>query len=218
MTDRYPGYDVLNKRNGPSWNEPTRRVVDARLNLPTAPRFFNDEERRTLSAVCERIMPQTRARARVDLAAHVDDKMSSNRTDGYRYPGMPPQGEAWRRGLAALEEVARKDHGQDFSSLTAEAQVDMLRSMEAGTFTATSLGEMLPTWFFTSRVVADIVNAYYAHPTAWSEIGWGGPASPRGYVRLQAGMRDPWEPVEVVPERATPGEEAAAERRNRHVR
>ena len=42
----------------------------------------------------------------------------------------------------------------------------------------------------------DIGSAYYAHPTAWSEIGFGGPASPRGYVRMDENRRDPWEAVE----------------------
>jgi hypothetical protein len=46
-------------------------------------------------------------------------------------------------------------------------------------------------------VLHDVINAYYAHPTAWSEIGFGGPASPRGYVRLDAGRRDPWEAAEA---------------------
>jgi hypothetical protein len=50
---------------------------------------------------------------------------------------------------------------------------------------------------FKHRVARDIVYAYYAHPTAWSEIGWGGPASPRGYVRMDFDERDPWEAAEV---------------------
>ncbi len=28
--------------------------------------------------------------------------------------------------------------------------------------------------FFHQRILADVVKAYYAHPTAWNEIGWGG--------------------------------------------
>jgi hypothetical protein len=59
----------------------------------------------------------------------------------------------------------------------------------------------------------DIVLAYYAHPSAWSEIGWGGPASPRGYVRLDFNDRDPWEAVEVGSD-----DDAAVRRINRHVR
>ncbi len=66
--------------------------------------------------------------------------------------------------------------------------------------------------FFTKRVLHDIVGAYYAHPTAWSEIGWAGPASPRGFVRLDKNRRDPWEAAE-----AYPGEEATARRENTRV-
>ncbi len=210
---RYPGYDVLRKRNGPSWNDPTRRAVDARLSVPSRPRFFTEAEWPTLEAVCDRIMPQHGNDAPVNLAAQVDEKMLSNRTDGYRYPGMPSQGEAWRRGLAALEEAAHKDQGKSFPALEPASQDSMLRSMQEGTFLADALGGMPAKWFFTSRIVADVVSSYYAHPTAWNELGWAGPAGPRGYVRLQKGMRDPWEPVE-----ATPGHEHAAERSNRHVR
>ena len=213
MTDpvpnRFPGYDVLRKKNGPSWNDPTTRAIEARLSVPDQPRFFNQTEWRTLRAVCDRIMPQEA----VSLAAQVDARMLSGRTDGYRYPGMPKQGDAWRRGLAALEEAAQRDRGTAFASLDAAAQDAMLRSMQEGSFRADALADMPAKGFFTSRVLPDIVNAYYAHPAGWNEIGWGGPASPRGYVRLQNGRRDPWEPVE-----ATPGHEAEAERKNRHVR
>ena len=66
--------------------------------------------------------------------------------------------------------------------------------------------------FFNMRLAHDIVVAYYAHPTAWSEIGWGGPASPRGYVRMDFDERDPWEAAE-----AKPGDETAARRKNRRV-
>jgi hypothetical protein len=61
-------------------------------------------------------------------------------------------------------------------------------------------------------VLLDIVSAYYAHPTAWNEIGFGGPASPRGYVRMGLDRRDPWEAVE-----AKPGEEETARRENTRV-
>jgi hypothetical protein len=42
----------------------------------------------------------------------------------------------------------------------------------------------------------EAVSVYYAHPAAWSEIGFGGPASPRGYVRIEADRRDSWEAIE----------------------
>ncbi len=72
---------------------------------------------------------------------------------------------------------------------------------------------MRPAEFFRARLLHDVVGAYYAHPSAWNEIGFGGPASPRGYVRMHYDRRDPWEAAE-----ARPGREAEARRENASVR
>ena len=66
--------------------------------------------------------------------------------------------------------------------------------------------------FFARRILVDVPPLYYSHPKAWNEIGFGGPASPRGYVRLEGDRPDPWEAIE-----ATSGDEAKAKRKNRHV-
>jgi hypothetical protein len=85
--------------------------------------------------------------------------------------------------------------------------------MQKGELNDGAWRDMPPQLFFTDRVLHDICGAYYSHPAAWSEIGFGGPASPRGYVRLVAGRRDPWEAVE-----AAPGEEDRAREENERVR
>jgi hypothetical protein len=60
-------------------------------------------------------------------------------------------------------------------------------------------GEPRPIWasvpqkaLFTKWLTMTL-EAYYSHPNVWSEIGYGGPAYPRGYVRTQLGQSDPWE-------------------------
>ena len=45
-------------------------------------------------------------------------------------------------------------------------------------------------WAVVTRMT---LSAYYAHPWAWNEIGFGGPAYPRGYARLGLGQRESWE-------------------------
>lgn len=37
-------------------------------------------------------------------------------------------------------------------------------------------------------VMRGVLSAFYSHPWAWNEIGFGGPAHPRGYVRLGLGQ------------------------------
>lgn len=203
MTDRFPGYDVLGKRHTPSWNDKTREVIDQRLAMRAdAHRAFTDTQWLTLNALCERIVPQPADRAPAPLAAMIDEKVFENRTDGYRDGRLPPLGEAWRRGLAGLDAEARTRHGRPFHDLSSAEQDGLLGAVQKGLADHAAWGDMPARLFFEKRAVRDIVAAYYAHPKAWNEIGFGGPAAPRGYVRLQADRRDPWEASEARPGRA----------------
>ena len=46
---------------------------------------------------------------------------------------------------------------------------------------------------FWVLLLGDCVTAYYSHPWSWDEIGFGGPAYPRAYMRLENGLPEPWE-------------------------
>ena len=197
------------KQGSPSWDAVTRRVIERRLAVPLQPRFFTPAEWETLSALCDRILPQPDRHPPVPLPAYVDAKITEKHLDGYRYASLPPQGEAWQRGLAALDAEAQAAEGKRFHLLPAAAQDALIRRMQAGELTDPAWGGMPCKPFFEHRVIADITHAYYAHPLAWNEIGFGGPASPRGYVRMQLDKRDPWEAAE-----AKPGEAERARREN----
>lgn len=212
MSERYPGYDVLAKRHTPSWNEQTRRVIDRRLALPREPRFLAEAEWRTLEAVCGRIVPQPKTRPPVPTAAMVDARLFENRGDGYRDYRLPPLREAWQKGLKAIRIEARRRHGVGFEALDAVEQDALLRAAQDGLLSDPAWEGMDCALFFAKRLLLDIVMAYYGHPTAWNEIGFGGPASPRGYVRMNFDRRDPWEAAE-----ASPGREAEAARENSRV-
>ncbi|SEP61630.1 Gluconate 2-dehydrogenase subunit 3 [Faunimonas pinastri] len=212
MNERYPGYDVLDKRFTQSWNEKTREVVDKRLSVHPGPRFFTAEEWPVVQAICGRILPQPSDRPPVPLPAYVDLKLHEDRQEGYRYAGVPEEREAWRRGIAALQAEASDRHRGSFADLPAAEQDALLHAMQRDELKNPAWGDMPPALFFSKRVIPDITNAYYAHPTAWSEIGFGGPASPRGYVRMDFNKRDPWEAAE-----AHPGGEEKARRENRRI-
>ncbi|HVZ10285.1 gluconate 2-dehydrogenase subunit 3 family protein [Rhodopila sp.] len=213
MSERYPGYDVLAKRTGPSWNAQTRRVVDQRLAVPREPRFLSASEFETLDAIASRVTPQPAGRPPIPVAALIDDRLLRGRQDGFRGAAMPREAEAWPRGLRAIDAEARAQYGLAFHTLSGERQDAILRRVAAGDAHHQAWRGMPPATFFTQRLLSDIVQAYWSHPTAWSEIGWGGPASPRGYVRMGYDRRDPWEAAEA---RADNG--VQARRDNRRVR
>jgi Gluconate 2-dehydrogenase subunit 3 len=214
MNDRYPGYNVISKRDTLSWNEQTRRVIDARMAIhPDAHDFFSDEEWPTVLAICRRIAPQPPDRSHpAPVASMVDAKLASGQGDGYRDHRLPHQGEAWRRGVRALDAEAHARAGAKFHELVPAQQDEILRAAQEGKTRSNAWGDMPPALFFSKRLVHDVVGAYYAHPAAWNEIGFGGPASPRGYVRLNFDRRDSWEAAE-----ARPGREEEARRENARV-
>jgi choline dehydrogenase-like flavoprotein len=214
LAERYPGYEVLAKRDSPSWNEQTRGVIEERLRLdPEHHEFFTDTEWPTVRAVCARILAEERGEAaRAPVAAMLDMKLAKDAREGYREPSLPPQREAWRRALLALDAESVVRHGCRFHELDPGAQAELLRLCQQGELRDPAWGDMPPKEFFTKRLLHDVVGNYYAHPVAWNEIGFGGPAAPRGYVRMQYDRRDPWEAAE-----AKPGREREALRENERI-
>src|SRR5512146_773747 len=129
MPDRFPGYDVLAKRHTPSWNQKTREVINARLALSDAPKFFTRTEFSLVVALASRIVPQPTTRPPIPVANLVDHQLDHDQEDGYRQSGMPRQRDAWRHGLEAISAEARQAYGAPFEVLGASEQHALLRSM-----------------------------------------------------------------------------------------
>jgi hypothetical protein len=214
MSPRYPGYDVLAKRDYPSWHAQTRRVIDERLAVGAAAhRFFSDEEWLTVRAVCDRVIPQPHDKpGRVPIAALLDEQLHLSATEGYRDARLPPMREAWKHTARALDSESLKSHGHRFHELDSGQQDVLLSRVQCGDVHEAAWEGLPAKIVFEERVLRDITRVYYSHPTAWNEIGFGGPAAPRGYVRMNFDRRDPWEASE-----ARPGREEQARRENGRI-
>ncbi|MBW4092296.1 MAG: gluconate 2-dehydrogenase subunit 3 family protein [Proteobacteria bacterium] len=210
--DRFPGYDVANKRDTLSWDAVTRTAINRRLAVPHEPRFLAPPQWRTLDALCRRILPQPADRPPIPLAALLDATLCAGGTQGFRVHPLPHDPDAWKHGLDALDAEAREQFGAAFCELAEDTQDSLLVQAQNGKLHNPAWDPMTAQLFFEKRILVDIPAMYYSHPTAWNEIGFGGPASPRGYVRMELNRRDPWEAVE-----RKPGHEAEARLQNRHV-
>jgi hypothetical protein len=167
----------------------------------------------TLKAIVERITPQPQDRPPVNAAAMVIDKIAHDAGDGHRPEGLPRLRDAWTAGLDAIEAEAQARHAGPFAELAGEDADTLLRAVENGSAGHRAWGPLSPRLFWCWRLLPDIVGAYFAHPSAWSAMGFGGPAAPRGYVRLEADRRDGWEAAERAPHQLI-----SAAVRNRRVR
>lgn len=202
---RYPEYNVLDGWSSPSWDDQTRQVVRQRLEQVPPIRFFTAEEAALVALVSERIVPQPDRvpDARVPIVPFIDERLHEDRRSGYRYEGMPPQREAWRAGLAGIEATSRHLHGRAFAALSGEEQDAVLRCIAQGNPPGDPWERVDAKRFFAGVLCDTVVKTYYAHPIAWNETGYGGPASPRGHVRKWIGGVDPWEAHERPARRGT---------------
>jgi hypothetical protein len=189
MHGRYPDYNVLDEAD--HWDEATRRLVLERVEKTPPIRFFTKAEADTLGIFCDLVMAQDRE-PKIPVLNMVDAKLFAGELDGFRYADMPDDRETWRRLALGLDAAARQHGSGDFAGASEDVQMRVVDALAKGKLHGKVWDELPPakTWKVVSRA---ILSAFYSHPWAWNEIGFGGPAYPRGFARLGAGQRESWE-------------------------
>lgn len=193
----YPEFSTLRQQK--FWDAKTREVVLDRVSNVPKIRFFTPQEARLLEAVCDRVLPQDDRDAahKIPIVPQIDKRLYENSHNGYRYDDMPPDREAFQLGLIAIEKIAQHRHGCGFLEIGPLEQDGILLSLHNGNPSAAhDIWLRMPVDRFWMLLVADCADAYYSHPWAWDEIGFGGPAYPRAYMRLERGEAEPWESEE----------------------
>lgn len=191
-TVRFPGFDVLGQ--SPTWDDVTRELVLARLDPPEPLRFFDSTQAAVAAALFDQLLGQ-RYEPRVPVVSMVDTRLADGQTDGWRYADMPEDGEAFRATLRGLDDDARKRSRSGFADLSWEEQAAVVGAVQDGPATWHGL-PAVHVWSLWTRYAC---TAFYSHPWAWSEIGFGGPAYPRGYGNLGMDRREHWEVRDVSP-------------------
>ncbi len=197
MRGRYPEYNCLEQAD--HWDPQTRRVVHDRVERPPSFAFFNEREIETLTAFCDVVLAQD-SEPRVPVLAFVDRKLAAGTLDGFQYAGMPDDRETWRLVARGLDEAARELTGDSYAQLEWSVQEKVADQFADGNLKGRVWDEVEQTRAW-SVLLRSVLSAFYSHPWAWNEIGFGGPAYPRGYARLGGGLRESWEGKEAaVPE------------------
>jgi hypothetical protein len=192
MHGRYPDYNVLDEAE--HWDEVTRRMVLERVETTPPIRFFSGPEVATLQVFCDLVMAQDRE-PKVPVLNMVDAKLFAGELDGFHFADMPDDRETWRRVPLGLDAAARQHGCPNFVDASGEVQRKVIDALSKGELHGEVWDELPPakTWKVVTRA---ILSAFYSHPWAWNEIGFGGPAYPRGYARFGLGQRENWEGVE----------------------
>jgi gluconate 2-dehydrogenase subunit 3-like protein len=197
MVGRYPDYDVL--REVGHWDETTRRVVLARLQDIPKIAFFSEAEAATAGAFCDVVLAQD-DEPRIPVLNYVDQKLAQGNGDGWQYYDLPHDGETWRRVVRGLDEEAQRNAFDSYAAASLEVQTEIVHrfnkgELHGGTWETINVAR---AWKVVMRYAC---QAFYSHPWAWNEIGFGGPAYPRGYGAFgnpELGERESWEADEAA--------------------
>lgn len=187
----YPDYDVLKHLD--EWDSHTKEIVRRRMGPFKEQAFFSDWEVRLLMAVISNLVYDNRQEIAEWIIYHLDQKMTSEIGESERKKGIPPEKVFVREGLNAIDHVARLRYHKNFVELDDNKQFQILADLQLGKADQIPEWSRIPQKDLFKKLSGAIVDAYYSHPAVWSEIGYGGPAYPRGYYRIEFGLTDPWE-------------------------
>ena len=188
---RYPAYDVWEEND--KWDEHTRKIVGKRKAAQVTHQFFTPNQALQLQAIVSQLVNDHRLEVLTYVVQHLDESAASPIGEAQRKVGVPPKQELYRLGLAGVDAESKARYKGSFLALKQEEQKAVLEAVSRGeSLDRQAWKQLSPTDFF-KRILHDAVSAYYSHPLVWSDIGYGGPAYPRGYVRVEKGLTDPWE-------------------------
>jgi len=191
----YPGFSTLGQKA--FWDKTTRDLVVDRVENPPELKFFTAEEACFWTVVFDHLIPQTDRvpERRIPLVPSLDKRLYEDRTIGYRFEDMPHDRDVYKTlGIQAIDAEAQARFGQRFLQIPHREQDVVLCAIHDGhPKGGHEIWHRMSIHRFWQLIIGDAIDAYYAHPWAWDEIGFGGPAYPRAYVRLERGEPEPWE-------------------------
>jgi len=170
-------------------------VVFERVESVPPIRFFTAPEALTLGVFCDLVLAQD-AEPKIPVLGMVDAKLFAGELDGFRYADLPDDRETWRRVAVGLDVAARQHGAPDFVNASEDVRERVVDAFAKGQLHGEVWDDLAPAraWKVVTRAM---LSAFYSHPWAWNEIGFGGPAYPRGYARIGAGQRENWEGAEA---------------------
>lgn len=186
---RFDGFDVLAQVD--KWDTVTAGVVLARLALPSMLAFFTVDEVAVATPMLDLLLAQD-ADPKIPVLELIDARLAAGETDGWHYDDMPEDSQAWRESLAALDRDAHNCCGAGYADLAGEDQARVLQNIQdlsdsGDDWHGWAAGHVWSLW---TRYAC---TAFYSHPWAWNEMGFPGPAYPRGYLNPGVNARESFE-------------------------
>ncbi|KRF13542.1 gluconate 2-dehydrogenase subunit 3 family protein [Paenibacillus sp. Soil787] len=187
----YPSYDVMNEVY--EWDDHTQTIVTSRLKSIKSLHFLTGIEAVMVRRISSLLVSDQTPEVLDFIISHIDQTLHQSLGEGQRKAGVPESPELIRSGLQAIEQGVQLLYGSSFITLDIDRQKQYLQMISECNAEPLEVWNSIQQEPLFIKLLRLTVESYSSHPKVWSEIGYAGPAYPRGYVRTELGQLDPWE-------------------------
>lgn len=187
----YPSFNVMDEKE--AWDDHTQQIVTSRINVAANYQFLTEQEAEMLRSIASLLVDDSSPDAISFVVDHIDQTLFSSPGEGQRKVGVPAAPELIRQGLKAIDLTSQQIYSMSFAELNADGQKQMMEDISAAQARPAEVWNNIPQQDLFNKLMRLTVESYCSHPRVWSDIGYAGPAYPRGYMRTQLGQLDPWE-------------------------
>lgn len=185
----YPTYDVFSEKN--EWDENTKEVIQNRVHA-TEGNVLTPEMKRTLQAFSKSLFPSHVGEQTLSVSLILDHRLTEKKLKSYPKNSHLSKEEIILHGLVYAEEECIVYDQNPFYQMNDKERMKKILSWKH------QLGEeaiwkQMSCDLFYSTLTSEILKIIYSDPSIWSNIGYGGPAYPRGYYAFGPRQFDSWE-------------------------
>lgn len=190
---RYPSFNVMDERE--AWDIHTQAIVTNRVLEPQPCTVLDGEEQQLMRRICSALVDDGREEVIRYVLAHIDRTLKETTGEGERKAGIPERKTLILEGIQHVGKLIFQLTGNKAIKCDEQKITEVLRQISEGRANFSKWpSDLQREWFV--KMLNLTVEAYCSHPVVWSEMGYAGPAYPRGYVRGDIGQLDPWEAKE----------------------
>lgn len=185
----YPTYDVISEKN--EWDSVTQEVIQNRTH-PREGNVLTHEMKRSLQAYAKSLFPSHVGEQTLSISMILDHRLTENRLKSYPKDSLQSKEEIILHGLEhAEDECVVYDH-KPFFQMSDEERLKKILSWKHQLGEESIWTNVTCDLFYTT-LTSELLKIIYSDPSVWSNIGYGGPAYPRGYYAFGPKQFDSWE-------------------------
>ncbi|TDF99480.1 gluconate 2-dehydrogenase subunit 3 family protein [Paenibacillus piri] len=187
----YPSFEVMNEQD--EWDDHTQTIVTSRLKPNINLQFLTSKEAELVKRISSLFVNDQTPEVLDFVVGHIDQTLYQSPGESQRKADVPKAPELIRAGLQAIEQGVQEQYTSAFLELDMAEQKQYLQYISESIAKPQEVWDGIPQEALFKKLLNLTYESYCSHPKVWSEIGYAGPAYPRGYVRTQLGQLDPWE-------------------------